>query len=228
MTSVSTWSAFIAATLLGMVQAQNAWATPAPELVVETPLGSDESRPFGSEMSGPFDSGDFTTPVYEPGKPLPAGMLPPPEYRYEPGTLLPEGYHIEERPKRGLVISGTIVTAVPWGTGLLVGAGSRFANGSYYLVLPVLGPWLALGFDDKSQCNLFEPRPENVSRSRCDWQVAGDALLLSDGILQGIGGMLLIMGYSFTSEYAVRDGFSYAVSPALVGSGYGLTAFGTL
>jgi hypothetical protein len=155
-------------------------------------------------------------------------MLPPPEFRYEPGTLLPEGYHLEERPKRGLLVSGYMVTGIPYGAGLLVAAGSRFANGSYYLVLPIAGPWLALGFDNQSECNLFGDHDDEVSRGRCDWQVAGDSLLLADGILQGIGGMLLVMGYSFTTSYAVRDGWSVAMAPSLVGTGYGFSAVGTL
>jgi hypothetical protein len=167
-------------------------------------------------------------PEYIPSEPLPPGMQAPPEYRYTPGTLLPKGYHIEERPRRGFLITGYLVAGIPYGAGLLTAAATGFSNESHYLVLPIVGPWLSLGLDNDSECGLMQGRSSEDPSTACDLQIAGDALLLSDGILQMIGGTFVVLGYTLTRPYAVRDEAWYAVMPSPVGSGYGFALFGAM
>ncbi len=161
---------------------------------------------------------------YQPGQPLPPGMLPPPEYEYTPGHLLPEGYHLENRPRSGFLVGGFIVTAVPYFSGLLVAAANGLDNKSEYLFLPFAGPWLTLGMRERA-CN--EIGDSAVDSPHCFTDRSAEWLLGIDGVMQGIGGVLVLMGYTLTKPYAVRDGFSMTVVPAQVGSGYGLQAIGT-
>ena len=51
---------------------------------------------------------------------------------------------------------------------------------------------------------------------------------MSDGIVQAMGGFLLVMGFSFTKSYAVRDDLNLTVAPIRVGDGFGLMAVGTM
>jgi hypothetical protein len=50
--------------------------------------------------------------------------------------------------------------------------------------------------------------------------------LIFDGIIQALGGTFLILGYTVTKEYVVRDDVGYFVTPMRVGSGYGVGAVG--
>lgn len=162
--------------------------------------------------------------AFDPSKPLPPGMQPPPEYPYTEGHLLPEGYHIEERPKRGLLVAGYLVTGIPYGLGLLVGAAKRFDNEMHWLVVPFAGPWLTFAFRHRA-CN--EIGETAFDSPHCVFDRMSEWLLIADGVVQAAGGTLLLIGYTSTSPFAVRDGASLSVGPVLVGSGAGAGAFGT-
>jgi hypothetical protein len=162
--------------------------------------------------------------AFDPAKPLPPGMRPPPEYPYTAGDLLPEGYHIEDRPKRGLVTAGYLVTGIPWGLGLLVGAARRFNNEMHWLVLPVAGPWLTFAYRERA-CN--EIGETAFDSPHCVYDRMAEWLLIADGVVQAAGATFLVLGYSATSPHAVRDEASLSVGPVLVGSVAGAGAYGS-
>jgi hypothetical protein len=160
--------------------------------------------------------------AYRVAYPAPAGTAPwaynyPPVYPYRDGMPLPPGYHLEERPRRGLVIAGWLAAGIPYGLGLTFAASSDFENESGWLAVPFLGPWLTLqkrdyGCDDDDEAD--------------DHSCLEDAViapLILSGIAQTAGGTLLLVGYLATKTYAVRNDVSYVVVPSRVGSGYGLT-----
>ncbi|HEY5377835.1 MAG TPA: hypothetical protein VIK01_29340, partial [Polyangiaceae bacterium] len=88
----------------------------------------------------PAPPGAAPAPQYPGGYPPPPPGYAYPAYGAYPQPLrmpdsvpyaggpVPAGYHIEERPRRGLVIAGTIVLAVPYGLGLAVAGGQNFPN----------------------------------------------------------------------------------------------------
>lgn len=190
------------------------WRLPEP---FEDPLATREApRGFVSERPG----------QYVPGHPLPPGMRPPPEYRYTPGDMLPEGYHIEDRPRRGLLISGYLVGGIPYGFGLLIGAAKKFENQLGWLALPVAGPFLTFAFRERA-CN--EIGETAFDSWHCVWDRTSEWFLIGDGVLQAVGGTLVIIGYGSTTPFAVRDDRDGAlwVGPMLVSDGAGLGAYGS-
>ncbi len=163
--------------------------------------------------------------AYPVAYPAPAGAVPwsynyAPVYPYRDGMPLPPGYHLEERPRRGLVIAGWLVAGIPYGLGLTIAASSDFGNQSGWLAVPFLGPWLTLGKRDYG-CDERDEYEDEDDRSCLEDAVV--APLIMDGIAQTAGGTLLLVGYLATKMYAVRDGVSSVVVPSRVGSGYGLT-----
>ncbi len=157
----------------------------------------------------------------------PAGAAPwaynyPPEYTYRDGMPLPPGYHLEERPRRGLVIAGWLTAGIPYALGLTIAASSDFGNESGWLAVPFVGPWLALG---KRDYGCDDDGGDEQDRSCLEDAVV--APLIMSGIAQTAGGTLLLVGYLATKKYAVRnDVMSSVVLPSRVGSGYGLTWVG--
>jgi hypothetical protein len=189
-------------------------------------LTAPEVRP--SESNGLEGSG-WTASLEEkwvPGQPLPPGMRPPPEYPYTPGDLLLEGYHVEERPKRGLVVAGYIDTGIPYGLGVLVSGAKRFENEMQWMLLPFAGPWLTFAFRERACNEIGETAFDSwncVSDRMAEW------LLIADGIVQAVGGTFLVIGYTSTSPYAVRDDSAKIHwAPAPIGNGYGVSAWGSL
>jgi hypothetical protein len=140
----------------------------------------------------------------------------PPVYPYRDGMPLPPGYHLEERPRRGLVIAGWLAAGIPYGLGLTFAASSNFENESGWLAVPFLGPWLTLENRDYG-CD------DDEADDRSCLEDAVIAPLIMSGIAQTAGGTLLLVGYLATKTYAVRNDVSYVVLPSRVGSGYGLT-----
>jgi len=158
---------------------------------------------------------------------VPSGYQLPPVLPYEEGRPIPSGYHLEERPRQGAVVTGFILTGIPYGMGLIAAFTSEFANKSAYLALPWAGPWLTLGARE-SRCSGSSTSTEGESDTM---ECAEDAMVITgliiDGILQAVGGALLLAGYLAPSEELVRDGVAFGVVPARVGSGHGLSAIGS-
>lgn len=153
----------------------------------------------------------------------------PPVLPYREGQPIPPGYHLEERPLKGAIITGFVLTAVPYITGLLVAATTGFPNQSGFLVVPWAGPWLTLAAR-KNHCEPETYEEAEASASdpeNCVEDAAVGFALWMDGVVQAAGGTLLLVGYLVTRTKLVRDApaVSFTVTP--MGAGYGLSASGT-
>jgi len=161
--------------------------------------------------------------IWVPGKYQLPEVLP-----YRDGQYVPPGYHLEERPIKPAIITGWVLTAVPYITGLLVTATSGFPNRSALLVVPWAGPWLTLGLRE-NRCDTtyddeYEDPPEDTG---CMEDVAVGMVLVFDGMVQAAGGTLLLIGYTVTKTKMVRDAPAVSFTLRRMGAGYGLSAFGS-
>src|SRR5207248_3193025 len=88
---------------------------------------------------------------------------PPPGYAYAPalrvpdsvpyeGGPIPAGYHVESRPRRGLLIGGAVILGVPYVLGLSIASGEDFPNRTGWLVVPGVGPWITLATRHRAGC----------------------------------------------------------------------------
>jgi hypothetical protein len=143
---------------------------------------------------------------------------------YRTGDPIPPGYHVEDKPRKGLVTAGIILTAVPYAMGLMAAAASEFGNQSVYLAVPYMGPWLTLG-RRTSGCN------RNADGSTDGLRCVGDIFtvmgLIIDGIAQATGGTLLLVGVLATKPQLVADDQAVRIAPTQIGSGYGLRLHGS-
>ena len=137
------------------------------------------------------------------------------------GQPIPPGYYLDEGPIKGLVISGAIVFGIPYVLGLSIASGADFDNQSAWLAVPVLGPWITLGAREHD-CTV------DPDDSTCDVDNAGmRTLYVLDGLIQATGAALFIAGMASSRKRLVRqDVAQITVTPAKIGSGYGLGAFG--
>jgi hypothetical protein len=121
---------------------------------------------------------------------------------------------VEERVRRGPVIAGSIVLAVPYVLGLLAASGDDFSNQSGWLTVPVIGPWATLAAREKD-CDF------GVDYDECNDGV--QTLLIMDGLMQATGAAFLIWGVAAPKKRLVRtDAWSF--TPARIGRGYGFVS----
>ncbi len=168
-------------------------------------------------------------PAYGYGQPArgywayPPGQAPA-RLKYRDGDPMPPGYHLEYETRKGPLVTGIILGGLPYVIGLGVAAGDSFSNGEGWLILPVIGPWAALKARE-SRCNnedefLFCEAFDDV----------GSRLLLGlDGVLQGTGALLVLIGVLAKRPWLIKDDTApVALAPVRFGSsGYGLAAFGS-
>jgi hypothetical protein len=164
---------------------------------------------------------------YVPGQPVPEGTQPPPEYEYQAGTVIAEGYRLEHRPTKGLVLTGYLVTGIPYGIGVMVGTVNDFDNQSGWLLLPVAGPWLTLAKRERA-CNMIGD--SGLDSPRCFADRSAEWMLGIDGVIQAIGGTFLVLGYAITTPWAVRGEVAtqITVAPLRLADGYGLQLYGRM
>jgi hypothetical protein len=134
---------------------------------------------------------------------------------------VPAGYHVEERPRKGLVITGTILLAVPYGFGLAVAGGQNFPNSTGWLLVPGVGPWLTLlGRHKSGNCTSSSNFNDCVDTSVDD---TTRTFLIISGLMQTGGAIMLITGLASPKKVIARDFVgSLHFAPSTIGrSGYG-------
>jgi hypothetical protein len=162
--------------------------------------------------------------------PPPPGWAPPPAYYwqgqteakpppkrlpYYDGQNIPPGYRLEEGPRRGLVIAGSITFGTLYGLTLLGASESDFDDGTGLLAIPVIGPLL---YARHTEC----PTEDTY----CDDDL-GDAFLTIDAVGQATGAVLLAIGILNPKKELVRtEDFSFQVAPQARQKGGGFVAFG--
>jgi hypothetical protein len=117
-------------------------------------------------------------------------------------------------PNTSLMSSGLVTFGVPYVASVVVGVKS--SNGSdRNLLVPVAGPWIAL--ERRQGC------------PGCAAEMANKALLIGDGILQGLGALQIMGALVFPETRVVRTrALQLTITPASVGgTSPGVAAFGT-
>ena len=131
---------------------------------------------------------------------------------------MPQGAHIEERPRLGLIIGGAVVFGIFWVSDwTLTIASCTFCDGKQIPLsfIPVLGPFLQVAF----------------LRYRTSAEYVAAPFLVIDGLMQGLGAGLLLGGLFSNHKVLVYDGpygMQGVVTPiAMPGGGAGIATMGT-
>jgi hypothetical protein len=143
---------------------------------------------------------------------------------------VPPGYRLEEKPRTGLIVAGSIVIGVPYVIGLSAVSTRDSNNGANWLVVPVLGPWIALGAR-RTACTPSNTNTTTTTTTAdngvaCVGDVFATMGLIFDGLVQATGATLLIVGLAVPKKVLVRQDMAH-VFVTRVGSGYGVAAEGT-
>jgi hypothetical protein len=141
---------------------------------------------------------------------------------YDSTRPIPEGYVLRQRPRRGLLVSGSIVFGVGYGLSVLGAAspGDKDIDGGWLLV-PVVGPLIALTTQHKT-C-VIEPQAAHCERSQSTVIVLG---MLTT--MQVVGASLFTWGVAVPRRRLERKAATtLSIGPTTLGrSGYGMAAFG--
>jgi hypothetical protein len=138
-------------------------------------------------------------------------------YGYGPGrgieTITTTG------PNGALIASGAFTFGIPYAASLVAATeSSRPADN--YLYAPIAGPWLDLA--NRGEC---------PPTSACGNETAYKALLIADGVLQGVGALQILSGFLFPETHSVTTVADSSVHVRIVPQwgreGYGLKAVGT-
>ncbi len=122
-------------------------------------------------------------------------------------------------PSRGMLASGLVLFGVTYGSSLVVGVSSD-QDYDEHLVVPFAGPWMDLA--DRGSC-------DDSDRS-CDWETTYKVMLVGDGILQAVGGVLVVGAFLNPEERTVTrttEAPKLKVAPVVGHNSYGLMAAGT-
>jgi len=142
-------------------------------------------------------------------------------------TLGPEGVYGSTRdietftttgPNGDLIASGVFTFGIPYAASVVAATESTRSSDNY-LYAPVAGPWLDLA--NRGEC---------PPSSSCGNETAYKALLIADGVLQGVGVLQVISGLLFPVTHSVttvESAVHVRIVPRVGREGYGLTAVGT-
>jgi hypothetical protein len=135
---------------------------------------------------------------------------------YEEGQPVPDGYHLQTRARRGLIIGGAVtfgsVYLLSAVVGLSLEAGDRALGGtgdSYWpLYVPLAGPFIAIGTTNAQGGGIFT--------------------LMIDGLAQVGGAAMLVGGIAAPATKLVRNDLALQVHPIVGGGTVGLGVSGSL
>ena len=161
-------------------------------------------------------------------QPAPSPSLPAPQpAAWQPGSPPPPGYHIEDRPRTGLVVAGAVIAGIPYFFSVVTASSVGQANATGWLYLPVAGPWMTLG-QRSYGCNSLDNGNQSTSQSlQCVGDIFAVMGLIADGVIQAAGATLLIVGVAAERPVLVRDDQALHVTPMRVGNGYGAGVVGS-
>lgn len=137
---------------------------------------------------------------------------------YRSGDPVPSGYHLESRPRAGFVTAGWVLTGVGYGLGMMSAMAAGFSNESSWLAVPYVGPWMTLGRRGYG-CGKSE-EPDAKEGLSCVGDIFAVMGLITDGIIQALGGTFMLIGYTATKQELVKDQ-GIRVMPLRLGTGYG-------
>ena len=153
-----------------------------------------------------------------PGVVLYPAILP-----YREGLPIPPGYRVEHRSANGLIAGGLATLGVAYGAAIAVALGDNFKDGTGWTVVPVIGPWAAIGARS-FHCN-NDPLKANECVKNAFSEVQTIAILSADAVVQATGAVLFLAGLGSGQDELVRSDLetSVRVTPRAVGaSGIGI------
>jgi hypothetical protein len=125
-------------------------------------------------------------------------------------------------PSMAMVGSGLVLFGLSYVPALVVGTSSRL-DADHTLVVPIAGPWMDLA--QRPGCY--------ASGSACNGENTSKVLLVTDGVLQAASVLVTLSGL-FAPAYQTTTVQSAKITeptlhltPAAMGSGYGMAALGT-
>ena len=200
-------------------------APAAPQPAAPQPAPPQPPPPYPYPYAYPPQPYPYAYPQYPyPYWQAPAPRPLPAEMAYDPEKPIPPGYKIEERVRKGAVISGAIIGGVPYVLGLNIAAASGFDNKSYWLVVPGVGPFLTLA-TRHSACD--ERDADGTAPLACFGDFVLSMLLVLDGMMQTGGGVALTVGLTAKKKVLVREQAAVRVAPMRVGRTHGLGVVGS-
>jgi hypothetical protein len=148
---------------------------------------------------------------------------------YRRGLPVPLGYEVERRSANGLIIGGLASLIVGYVTAVAVGGGAGFENGTGWVVVPVVGPWAAIGArayhcDNGATDALQAQNSANQCVRGAFNEVQTIAILSADAVVQATGAVLFLAGLASGEDLLVRvDVAGARVTPRAVGrDGFGI------
>jgi hypothetical protein len=158
-------------------------------------------------------------PLGSPSVGLTPAVLP-----YRDGIPIPPGYRVEHRSANGLIAGGLATLVVAYGAALAVGLGDGFKDGTGWAVLPVIGPWAAIGARSFHCDN--DPLKANDCVKNAFSEVQTIAILSADAVVQATGAVLFLAGLGSGDDELVRTDIAGMTSVRLTPRAVGATGFG--
>lgn len=136
----------------------------------------------------------------------------PTELPYRNGPA-PAGYRLVDRPNTALVKTGWWMFGISYGLGALLALGG--GRDSSLMLIPALGPWI-YAVSDHGTSSGYSSSNDNAAPA------------VACGLGQGIGILLLGIGYAGNNKKFVRDDVKVSVAPIVTRDTWGLGVAGTL
>jgi hypothetical protein len=156
--------------------------------------------------------------------PSPSGVaLYPAILPYREGLPIPPGYRVEHRSANGLIAGGLATLGVAYGAAIAVALGDNFKDGTGWTIVPVIGPWAAIGARSFHCDN--DPLKANQCVKNAFSEVQTIAILSADAVVQATGAVLFLAGLGSGEDELVRSDIEAGVrvTPRAVGaSGFGI------
>jgi len=142
---------------------------------------------------------------------------------YRTGLPIPPGYHVEHRAAHGLIGGGLATLLIAYTTAVVLGVSAKMEDGTGWLIVPVIGPWAAIGARSYHCEN--NPLLANKCVSGAFSEVQTIAILSADAVVQATGAVLFVAGLASGHDELVRSDLQAKVRvvPQAVGtSGFGI------
>jgi hypothetical protein len=124
-------------------------------------------------------------------------------------------------PSMAMVESGVVMFGLAYVPAVVVGATSGL-TADKSLFVPVAGPWIDL-----------TQRPGCAPGTSCNSEITAKVLIITDGVIQAIGALTIVGGLLTTAhetttvQRAASTRPTFHLSPAQLGTGYGMVALGS-
>ncbi|MEI9948407.1 MAG: hypothetical protein WDO74_05355 [Pseudomonadota bacterium] len=193
-------------------------AAPAAPAAAAAPAPAAAPPPAGYAYPPPPPGYAYAYPAPPVYGAYPTPLRAPESVPYHGGPV-PDGYHVEERAQRGLIIGGSLVLGIPWVLGITIASGYDFSNQSGWLVVPALGPWITIAARRKDTTCDFS----GSSGINCTEDNSVRTMLILDGLTQAAGAIMLVYGLASPKKVITRNFVgSLHFTPARMGRlGYG-------